>query len=430
MALLGAAPQTLFAQATTEPAVQQALALLSAGKAAEAYALLAPQMIERAGDPDYDYVLGLAAADSGRPAEAIVAFQRVLSVQPDNAQARAELARAYALGGDIDTARAQFDTVVQDPSLPDPVRQRFDRIVRDYDRQIAGGGSDLTGFFDASVGLDSNVNAATDLTQITIPLFAALGPGNLAPGARARDDGFYDISAGLSGVTAVSRQTRLFGSLLGNWRDNFESRAYDQAALTGTAGIAHTLPSRDVFSISGQVQQFWYGRESYRQAYGAIGQYTHRLKGGQALSVSAEFFVLDHERDKLRDAKRYGASVAYAARDFILSAGGGHEETDRRAGDHQSNDYARASVGYEKFVGPRVAIVGGVSGQVRRHDAADPLFLTKRKDEQIDASIGLKIRVTDNLYVRPRVSYTRNWSNIALYDYERTTVSMGFRAEF
>ena len=42
--------------------------------------------------------------------------------------ARAEIARVYALSGDVDTARAQFDTVLQDPSLPDPVRQRFTRM--------------------------------------------------------------------------------------------------------------------------------------------------------------------------------------------------------------------------------------------------------------------------------------------------------------
>src|SRR3546814_15830859 len=112
-------------------------------------------MAERAGDPDFDYIYGLAAADSGKPAEAIIAFQRVLAVQPDNALARAELARAHALAGDIDTARAHFDPVVQDPSLPDPVRQRFDRLVLTFANQIPGGGTQLYSLPDASHGWDS-----------------------------------------------------------------------------------------------------------------------------------------------------------------------------------------------------------------------------------------------------------------------------------
>ncbi|WP_417617104.1 tetratricopeptide repeat protein, partial [Parasphingorhabdus sp.] len=57
--------------------------------------------VQRVGDPDYDMTLGLAALDSGRYGEAILAFQRVLAVQPDNARAQAELARAYAMAGDV-----------------------------------------------------------------------------------------------------------------------------------------------------------------------------------------------------------------------------------------------------------------------------------------------------------------------------------------
>ena len=208
------------------------------------YATLAEQQTSKAGDAAFDYQLGLAAIDAGRYGEAIIALQRVLAVEPGNAPARAELARAYALAGDIDTARAEFATVVDDPTLPDPVRQRFTGFVRQFDRQIAGGGSDVSGFLDARSGHDSNVNSATDLTTITIPLFSFLGPGTLGAGAREQEDQFYDISGGVSAVAAVGRQDRVFGSALGTWRDNIDSGRFDQASVTGTAGYAHTFASR------------------------------------------------------------------------------------------------------------------------------------------------------------------------------------------
>ncbi|MFV3073698.1 tetratricopeptide repeat protein [Niveispirillum fermenti] len=417
------------AAAEVDGVVQQATGHLQAAKAGDAYAMLAPLAAERAGDPDFDYALGLAAADSGHPAEAIIAFQRVLAIQPDNAQARAELARAYALAGDIDTARAQFDTVVQDPSLPDPVRQRFDRLVRDFDRQIAGGGTDLSGFFDLSGGWDSNINTATDLTQITIPLFAGLGPGALGAAARKTGKSYYEMQGAVSIVSAVSRQTRLFGSALGSWRDNVDSKAFDQASAALTGGVAHTLPSRDVLSLSGQFQNFWLGHDSYRQSYGAIGQYTHLLAGGRALTVAGQLFRLDYENDPLRDADRYGAAISYIDRVMVATLSGGKEETRRRSGDHLSNSYLGASLGFEQPVGG-VNLVGGLSAERRRYDARDALFLKKRADEQVDASFGVKVPVADRVYLRPRVTYTRNWSNIDLYDYERVTVNLGLRAEF
>lgn len=410
--------------------IKQALALHASGKAQQAYEMLLPLMARRAGDSDYDYALGIAAADSGRPAEAIIAFQRVLAAQPNNAKARAELARAYALAGDIDTARAQFDTVVQDPSLPDPVRQRFDRLVREYDSQINGSDMSLSGFADAAIGYDSNINAATDDTNVTIPLFEAFGPGTLGANARETDAGFYQLSGGASLVKGISRQTRLFGSVLGTWRDNIQSDPFDQASLTGTAGISHTLADRNTLSVSIQAQQFWLGQESFRQSYGMIGQYTRRLNGGKALSVSGEYFRLNNDFDALRDASRYAGGISYAGRNLIVSITAGHEETRQQAGDHLSFDFYRANVGYEKPLAKTLSVVAGLNGQIRRHDAADPLFLVERADEQIDASLGLRWLVAPRIIVRPRVGYTRNYSNIALNDYDRLTASLGMRIEF
>ena len=265
----------------------QDTAALTQAHAEARYQALLTQVDQNAGDPDYDYALGIAANDSGRFGEAIIAFQRVLAVRPNDAAARSELARAYAMAGDIDTARAQFATVVDDPSLPDPVRQRFTGFIRQFDRQIAGGGSDVSGYVDARIGHDSNINSATDLTTITIPLFSFLGPGTLGAGARSQSDEFYEFTAGVSGVTAISRQDRVFASVLGNYRDNFDSKAFDQAVLTGTVGFAHSFGNRDVLSLSGQVQQFWLGADPFRLSYGATAQYTRSLTQGRALTLPA-----------------------------------------------------------------------------------------------------------------------------------------------
>ncbi len=413
---LTALPMPAFGQDATSPEAK--------------YQTLAADETRRAGDPAFDYALGIAAADSGHFGAAIIAFQRVLAVQPSHAQARAELARAYAMAGDVDTARRQFATVIDDPSLPDPVRQRFTGVIHQLDKQINGGGSDISGFAEASSGHDSNINAATQLTAITIPLFAGLGPGTLGAGARAAKDQFYELSAGISGVTAVARQDRLFGSVLGNWRDNLGSAAFDQASLTGTAGYAHSFANQDVVSLSAQVQGFWLGHAPYRTAYGAIGQYTHRLKGGKALSISAQYNRFRFANDPLRDANRYALGAAYVTRNFSANVIAGHEETRQQAGDENSNSFGGASLGVELPLAKNVALIAGAAFDLRRYDQADSLFLIKRKDERIDLSAGVKVAILPNLFLQPRVTYARNWSNIALYDHQRWTASAGLRLEF
>lgn len=394
------------------------------------YLRLSGEASVRAGDPAFDYALGIAALDTGRFGEAIIALQRVLAVQPGNAAARAELARAYALAGDIDTARDQFATVVDDPSLPDPVRQRFTGFVRGLDRQIRGGGSDISGFTDARVGHDSNINSATGLNAIVIPLFSFLGPGQLGAGAVAQDDEFADITAGISGVTAISRQDRLFASVLGNWRDNFDSDMFDQAAVTGTAGYAHSFANQDVVSISAQGQKFWLGERGFRTSVGVTGQYTKALAGGKAVTLSAGWNRLDFDGDPLRDADRYSAGVGFVGKRFVVNLTGGKEETRRAAGDNLSFAFAAANLGAEVPVSKRIAMVAGAGFDLRRHDAADPLFLARRKDERVDLQAGLKVAVLDRLFLQPTATWSRNWSNIALFDFERWTLALGARFEF
>lgn len=395
-----------------------------------AFEALNAQVETRAGDPQFDYELGIAALDAGRYGDAIIALQRVLSVQPSNPAARAELARAYALAGDIDTAREQFATVVDDPTLPDPVRQRFTGFVRQFDKQIAGGGSDVSGFVEARVGYDDNINTATELDTIVIPLFSFLGAGRLGANAIAQNDEFYEVNAGISGVTAIGRQDRLFASALGSWRDNLDSSAFDQAALTGTAGYAHTFANRDVISLSGQVQKFWLDRDGFRTSYGAIAQYTKPLAKGRALTVSGQWNRLDFDNDPLRDADRFAAGIGLVGKNVAVNVTGGKEETRDRAGDAQSFAFASVNAGAEVSVAKRVAVVGGAAFDLRRYDQADPLFLTERRDERLDVRAGLKVAVLDRLFLQPTATYTRNWSNIPLFDFDRWTVSLGARVEF
>jgi len=231
------------AAAKTEATVNQAMGLVKAGKAADAYLLLRGAVATRAGDPDFDYAFGLAAADSQHFGDAIAAFQRVIAVQPHNAQAHAEIARVYALAGDIDTAKAQFDTVLNDPTVPDPVRQRIGKLVRDYDRAIRGGGDNLTGYLDVEGGYDGNINTATNATSITLPIFAFLGPASLSGASTRMESAYYQTQGGLSASTALSRQTRLYVSGLGSWRDNLNSKRFDQATATGTVGLSHSMAS-------------------------------------------------------------------------------------------------------------------------------------------------------------------------------------------
>src|ERR1700730_9627685 len=106
-AAIATAASAAFADALTD----RARALLARKDAKAAYTLLLPQEAQRAGDPENDYLLGVAALDTGEYERAGFALERVLGVQPNNHVARAEIARAYLAMGERDTACREFENV-------------------------------------------------------------------------------------------------------------------------------------------------------------------------------------------------------------------------------------------------------------------------------------------------------------------------------
>ena len=104
--------------AFADAVIDEARELVSSGQTQAAFALLDPLEAERSGDPEFDYLLGFTALDTGHPMRAVFALERVLAVEPTHDLARAEIARAYFIMGERATARKEFQTVRESASAP------------------------------------------------------------------------------------------------------------------------------------------------------------------------------------------------------------------------------------------------------------------------------------------------------------------------
>ncbi|RPH60942.1 MAG: hypothetical protein EHM83_13735, partial [Burkholderiales bacterium] len=106
----------------------EARRLIATGQADSAFGALDARVADYAGDPEFDYLLGLSALDSGRPGQAVMALERVLMVRPDFLQARAEIARAYFAIRERENARREFETVAAQ-RIPDEARRVIGRYL-------------------------------------------------------------------------------------------------------------------------------------------------------------------------------------------------------------------------------------------------------------------------------------------------------------
>ncbi|MGB5441272.1 MAG: tetratricopeptide repeat protein, partial [Gammaproteobacteria bacterium] len=130
--------------------------LLREGKAEQAYTRLLESFDQYAGIPDFDYLFGLAAIDSGHPTEAIFAFERILDVIPVHAEARIELARAYYKLNEYQAAQQEFETVREDAPLA--VQSTIDKFLAAIKYASAPAQPHFEAYVQAGLGYDSNVN--------------------------------------------------------------------------------------------------------------------------------------------------------------------------------------------------------------------------------------------------------------------------------
>ncbi|MFO0522321.1 MAG: tetratricopeptide repeat protein, partial [bacterium] len=93
------------APARADALLDRAGVLLDARAPKAAFELLSPLEPQRAGDPAFDYLLGIAALGIGQPTRAIFALERVLDVRAGDVPARAAIARAYLAVGETENAR-------------------------------------------------------------------------------------------------------------------------------------------------------------------------------------------------------------------------------------------------------------------------------------------------------------------------------------
>lgn len=236
-----------------DPLLEKAKNLINQDKASEAYALLYAEYENHAGSAEFDLLLGIAALNAGEPTQAVFALERVLAIEPQNAQARAELARAYFVIGENEAAKAEFNEI-RDKNLPDSLSRTIDKYLSAIDARIGAQRTRIDVYIDGTLGFDSNVNSATDTSTVAIP---ALGNLQFAldNSGRELDSGFFSLGAGTFVSTPFMDRDdlRLYGGLNLNERITFSETDFKTRTLNAQVGLRYQQ-GRTLFSVPSMVR--------------------------------------------------------------------------------------------------------------------------------------------------------------------------------
>ena len=420
------------ALAEVDALVRESLALVEQGKPHEAFVRLAAVETQRAGDPDFDTVLGIAANDSGQFTRAVFALERALTVQPGNARARAELGRAlFALKDNL--AARQVLQEAKRENIPPEVARKIDDFLLAIDRNEEAARSSIKVHVETSLGIDSNINSGPSSSNVAVPALGGLVLTLNPSGVKLRDR-FYSVGAGVSGRYVIDPRLSLIASASGNFRFNNDYNDFDTQQMDLSAGAVYRVEKNE-FSAVAQVGTYSADNRGVRNQRGVVGEWTYRPDEASQWSSYLQLSTLLYPGQDLRNAHRYvlGTSYATALSGGMVVFGGGYvgSENERASGvPHLGHRLAGFRAGLQRSVNADVDLFASVGFEKRQYGGADPLFLVNRRDSQSNLNLGLNWVPVVSWRISPQLSLLKTGSNIAISDFSKRVLSVTARKDF
>jgi tetratricopeptide (TPR) repeat protein len=432
-ALLLAVTLTLVAAppANAANALDEADTLIRAGKGARAYALLAPLEATHAGDPRFDRLFGLAALAAGHPGIATLALERVVIVEPANPQARLDLGRAYLALGDVERARGEFRAALSLQPPPE-VEQQANAALAGLQAPTVLPPQQSGLYAEFGVGYDSNINAAPSQQTIYLPLFGL--SATLDDASQKQDDAYVSLALGGQYHKAVGASTVFRASLDAQARRHGEHDDFDPSSALLRLGIGFD-ETRSPKRLTWFGNHYEMGKERDYLQQGLVGEWLIPAGKRSSAQLYGRYSQTRYGDDILKandmDQMVLGAAWLYAAGPALLYSvtlyGGNEAEAELRADGDSRLLGLRATAQYSNKVYDVYAALGVQSNDYDRQNA---FFLTTREDRITDFALGAIYRLSPAWSLRPRLTYLRQQSNIAINDIDRYDISVAVRYDY
>jgi outer membrane protein len=419
--------------AVVDEPVRLAMEAIAAKQARKAFDALSPLEAARAGDPDYDTALGIAANETGQFARAIFALERVLAVQPSNARARAELARAMFAVGDNTNARKLLQEAKAE-GVPEGVGRTIDEFLQAVDKVDEAGRSTLKLHVEAGIGYDSNVNSGPSQSTFAVPALGGLVVTLLPTGLKT-DASYLHLGAGVSGRVVLAPRWSFIGNANASTRkygNNASNFNIDQ--IDASAGVSYR-EERHEFSGVINLGQTSIDGSTLRKITGLTGEWTYRPDGTRQWGTYLQIANLAYPTQPIRDARRTVIGTSYAQQlggSLIYYMGGyaGRESQDNALFPHLGHKLMGVRGGLQMPMAPKWSLFTTVGIESRHYGGTDPFFLLSRRDTQLDLNIGASWAVADKWSIKSQINLNRSNSNIIINDYSKSSVSVIARREF
>ena len=444
---------------TTPDARDQALrdadALIKNGNPAAAYALLKPLEFERSGEIRFDYLFGIAALDSGHADEATLAFERVLTMDPNFAGARLDMARAYYQLGDLLRAKTEFETVSgqNPPELAKATIQKYLDAIASHEQAKK---TRISAYVEGVAGHDSNIaNSSTQtFTFAANSPWGGLFPGNqLPPGAKLT--GVYEgINAGGEINHSLNANWGVYAGADLRQHGNMTQTAYDTISTDGRVGVTYAR-EQNVFKLTLSLGQLYTANSMRRDSRGVGGEWQHAFSPANQMSAFIQYAQnraagfpptspstdarIEGDTDQtiagagwvhiIAGGKHALFGSIYAGNELdvapVISPGlpnGGRTDGKKR--------FEGLRMGGQAAIAEQMDIIASAGWQAANYGKLNNLIMSNRSEKLYDLTVAANWHPDKLWTIKPQIAFSRKHSNLSLYSFDRTDVSLTVRRDF
>lgn len=427
--------------------IEKARRLLAEGNPKQAYMDLMALQAREAGNVDYDYLLGVAALDSGKLEDAIIAFERVLAINPRHAGAQMDLSRAYYATGSFDLAEAGFLKLKASNPPPGAAAaiDRYLEAIKDRKRQTTAG---WTGYGELGMGYDSNLTGVPG--DFGAAAQQSFGIPDIDPTGNAikRAAAFVYAEAGGEYSQPLQRGFSVFAG------GDVRGRAYRQESdfnlvqADAWLGVALNDGQSQWRASAGYLYYDQQGAApgdpqptNERRDANAALSWRYNVDPQTQWGLGLQYHQVRFPTNNIEDFNQVFLSASYL-KSFASKGTPMLLATAFIADDEAPNTFADGVTTKSKnLAGLRLygqyslaqKLLGfGSLGFIYRKDKDDYARSTtvgNGRDHFGEASIGLIWQFQKTCAVRAIYGYTQNNSNIAIYDYNRSEVITAVRCD-
>ncbi|MEW6428023.1 MAG: tetratricopeptide repeat protein [Thermodesulfobacteriota bacterium] len=419
------------ASASDDPDLAAGKELLRQGDFAAARDRLFAAFLKDPDRTEINFLLGRAAYEAGDYESAVMAFDRVLIVDPGAMRVRLELARCHLALGNLEAAR-QLLQEVRNTNPPSTVLTNINALLAVIDARSRRHA--LHGSLSLGYSRDDNVRVAPADDLVRVYLNNVLID---TTAERPKEDNILAATLGLDHVYQTERQGLLWRSALVAYQSVHQFENDQEVSYLSLQSGPFWQKRNHSFELHPILAHLDLDQRRYLGSFGgeAVWSWLPRANfvGQLGVRLESRRYYQDHERDAVRQSCFLNSYLQLGKSRLTGNLAAAFENAES---DVHSNDAYTVGLRLDHDLTATLTGFAAAACTDTRHDGVHPMFLERRRDRETMLAAGLRKMLWQapgsarQLLGEAGYTFTDTDSNLALYTYDKNVLSLLFTLRF